>query len=53
MNDQYLLVKNPTPFFLTISSIFQGSEDHKIDLLQQGLMVAPFSEDKIKLKIKI
>ena len=38
--------------FLTITSIFQGSEGHKTDLLQQGLMIAPYSEDKIKLKIK-
>lgn len=52
INDQYLVVKNPTPFFLTITSIFQGTEGHKADLLQQGLMVAPFSEDKIKLKNK-
>lgn len=52
INDQYLVVKNPTPFFLTITSILQGTVDHKADLLQQGLMVAPFSEDKIKLKNK-
>ncbi|MFV5360369.1 fimbria/pilus periplasmic chaperone [Acinetobacter oleivorans] len=52
INDQYLVVKNPTPFFLTVTSIFQGTEGHKADLLQQGLMVAPFSEDKIKLKNK-
>ncbi|MCU4346370.1 fimbria/pilus periplasmic chaperone [Acinetobacter lactucae] len=52
VNDQYLVIKNPTPFFLTITSIFQGSEGHKTDLLQQGLMISPFSEDKIKLKNK-
>jgi len=52
INDQYLMIKNPTPFFLTITSIFQTSEDHKTDLLQQGLMIAPFSEVKIKLKNK-
>ena len=52
INDQYIAIKNPTPFFLTITSIFQTSEGHKTDLLQQGLMIAPFSEDKIKLKNK-
>ncbi len=52
INGQYIAIKNPTPFFLTITSIFQTSEGHKTDLLQQGLMIAPFSEDKIKLKNK-
>lgn len=52
INDQYIAIKNPTPFFLTITSIFQTSEGHKTDLLQQGLMIVPFSEDKIKLKNK-
>mgnify|MGYP003346041246 CR=1 FL=1 len=33
-----------------MSSIFQEVNHQKIDLLKQGLMLSPFSEDQIKLK---
>jgi len=49
-NDETLLIKNPTPYHITISSIFQDVNGKKIDLLKQGLMLSPFSEDQIKLK---
>lgn len=45
-----MLIKNPTPFYITISSIFQEINHQKTDLLKQGLMLSPFSEDQIKLK---
>ncbi|WP_151800159.1 fimbrial biogenesis chaperone [Acinetobacter nosocomialis] len=49
-NEETLLIKNPTPFYITMSSIFQEVNHQKIDLLKQGLMLSPFSEDQIKLK---
>lgn len=49
-NEETLHIKNPTPFHITISSIFQEVNGKKIDLLKQGLMLSPFSEDQIKLK---
>ncbi|MEO9278827.1 fimbria/pilus periplasmic chaperone [Acinetobacter sp. WA-87] len=49
-NEDNLLIKNPTPFHVTLSSIFQEVNHQKIDLLKQGLMLSPFSEDHIKLK---
>lgn len=49
-NEDNLLIKNPTPFHVTLSSIFQEVNHKKIDLLKQGLMLSPFSEDHIKLK---
>ncbi|MEK5746114.1 molecular chaperone [Acinetobacter nosocomialis] len=49
-NGEILLIKNPTPFYITMSSIFQEVNHQKIDLLKQGLMLSPFSEDHIKLK---
>ncbi|MFX8625589.1 fimbria/pilus periplasmic chaperone, partial [Acinetobacter baumannii] len=35
-NGEILLIKNPTPFYITISSIFQEVNHQKIDLLKQG-----------------
>ncbi|EXT49600.1 gram-negative pili assembly chaperone, C-terminal domain protein [Acinetobacter sp. 25977_4] len=49
-NGETLLIKNPTPFYITMSSIFQEVNHQKIDLLKRGLMLSPFSEDQIKLK---
>lgn len=45
-----LAIKNPTPFYITMTSIFQNAGDKKVDLLPQGLMIKPFSEDKVQLK---
>lgn len=45
-----LLVKNPTPFHITISSIAQEHLGEKVDILPEGLMLNPFSEQQIALK---
>lgn len=47
---QSLVIKNPTPFHITMTSIFQVNGDKKVDLLPQGLMLKPFSEDRVQLK---
>ncbi|MFU8927027.1 molecular chaperone [Acinetobacter puyangensis] len=47
---QTLVIKNPTPYHITMTSIFQSNGDKKLDLLPQGLMLKPFSEDKVQLK---
>ncbi|MBP7880333.1 fimbria/pilus periplasmic chaperone [Acinetobacter sp. NIPH 1852] len=47
---QSLVIKNPTPFHITMTSIFQANGDKKVDLLPQGLMLKPFSEDRVQLK---
>lgn len=45
-----LNIKNPTPFFITLTSIFQNQAGRKVDLLSEGLMLAPNSEQKVALK---
>lgn len=45
-----LKIKNPTPFHVTMTSIFQKNGNDKIDLLPKGLMLSPFSEDTLQLK---
>lgn len=45
-----LKVKNPTPFHITMTAVFQKNGSQKLDLLPQGLMLNPFSEDSITLK---
>ena len=45
-----LLIKNPTPFHITITTIAQEHLGKKVDVLSEGLMLAPFSEQKIALK---
>nr|WP_228285108.1 fimbria/pilus periplasmic chaperone [Acinetobacter rathckeae] len=45
---QQLVVKNPTPFFITITSVFEGKEQQKNELTPKGLLLAPFSEQSIK-----
>lgn len=47
---QNLVIKNPTPFHITLTSIFQINGDKKLDLLPEGLMLKPFSEDQVQLK---
>lgn len=47
---QNLMVKNPTPFHITMTSIFQKVGDKKVDLLPEGLMVKPFSDASVQLK---
>lgn len=47
---QNIVVKNPTPFHITMTSIYQANGDKKVDLLPKGLMLKPFSEDQVQLK---
>lgn len=44
-----LLAKNPTPFHITISSISQENSETDVEILSNGLMLAPFSEKNISL----
>lgn len=48
--DSNLFAKNPTPFFITITSIIQKDSGKNIDILSEGLMLKPFSEQSILLK---
>lgn len=45
-----LLAKNPTPFYITITAINQENSGKNIDILSEGLMLKPFSEQSILLK---
>lgn len=45
-----LNVKNPTPFHLTLTSIYQKKGEKHVDLLPQGLMLKPFSTEQIALQ---
>lgn len=45
-----LLAKNPTPFYITITAINQKSLDKNTDILLEGIMLKPFSEQNILLK---
>ncbi len=45
-----LKVKNPTPFHITLTNINQDDMGKRVDLISEGLMLKPFSEDRITLK---
>ena len=45
-----LLAKNPTPFYITITAINQENSGKNIDILSEGLMLKPFSEQNVLLK---
>lgn len=45
---QQLIIKNPTPFFITITSVFEVKEKQKTELTPKGLVLSPFSEQTIK-----
>ncbi len=47
---QKLVIKNPTPFHITMTAIYQFDGNKRVDLLPQGLMLSPFSEDQVQLK---
>jgi chaperone protein EcpD len=51
-NGSGLKIKNPTPFFITITSILQDNSGKKVDLLSEGLMLKPNSEETVALKQK-
>lgn len=45
-----LNVNNPTPFYITISSIEQNVAGKPVDIIEQGLMLEPFSKQNVQLK---
>lgn len=45
-----IIAKNPTPFHITITAITQEESGKRIDILSEGLMLKPFSEQSILLK---
>ncbi|WP_445116313.1 fimbrial biogenesis chaperone [Acinetobacter sp. WZC-1] len=45
-----LTIKNPTPFHVTLTSIMQDNAGKRVDILSEGLMLKPFSEEKVSLK---
>ena len=45
-----LKVKNTTPFHITLTSIQQDNVGKSINLIDEGLMLKPFSEDQVELK---
>ncbi len=45
-----LRLKNPTPYHITITSLVQDQAGKRIDLLSEGLMLKPFSEENLTLK---
>lgn len=45
-----LKVNNPTPFHITLTSINQVNAGKSIDLINEGLMLKPFSEAQVALK---
>lgn len=50
VNGSQLHVKNPTAFYITIPSIFQENAAKPVDILPEGLMLKPFSEETVSLK---
>ena len=47
LGGQGLVVKNPTPFHVSMTAVYQLAGGQKTDLLPQGLMLAPFEEKRI------
>ncbi len=45
-----LTVKNPTPFYITVTSILQGQPGKEIDLLPSGLLLKPFAEEAVDIQ---
>ena len=50
VNGSQLNVKNPTPFHVTLTTINQDNAGKRTDLISEGLMLKPFSEEKVSLK---
>lgn len=48
--DHQLMVNNPTPFFMSLTSIEQSISGQKINLIEEGMLLAPFSKNNINLK---
>lgn len=49
LSGQNLRVKNPTPFHVSMTAVYQLNGQQKTDLLPQGLMLAPLEEKSIAL----
>ncbi|MFW1948984.1 molecular chaperone [Acinetobacter bereziniae] len=49
-NGKQLAIKNPTPFYITLTSIMQDQSGKRVDLLAEGLMLKPFSDGTVNLK---
>nr|WP_143230113.1 fimbria/pilus periplasmic chaperone [Acinetobacter boissieri] len=45
---EQLVVKNPTPFYMTLTSAFNKTDPQKTDLIPKGLILAPFSEQSVQ-----
>jgi chaperone protein EcpD len=44
-----LNVKNPTPYFITITAINSSSDNKTVDILNNGAMLKPFSTEKLTI----
>lgn len=47
---EQLKIKNVTPFHVTLTSINQEQTGKRFDLITEGLMLKPFSEERVSLK---
>ncbi|TCM70940.1 P pilus assembly chaperone PapD [Acinetobacter calcoaceticus] len=45
-----LVIKNPTPYHITVNSILQKDGSKSLDLLSESLMLKPFSEHSVPFK---
>lgn len=45
-----LMIKNPSPFHVTLTAIYQKEGTKQLDLLPQGLMLKPFSTETVALQ---
>lgn len=45
-----LNVKNPTPFHITLTALYQKKGEQQVDLLPHGMMLKPFSTEEIALQ---
>lgn len=48
-NKSQVMVKNPTPFYITIKSIDQKRNNQDVNLYSKGMMLAPYSEQTLIL----
>ena len=44
-----LNVKNPTPYFVTITAIYSAQDNKTVDILDHGAMLKPFSTEKLAI----
>ena len=46
-----LVITNPSPFYVSMTTILQKDDIKTVDLLPKGLMIAPFSKETVQLKL--